>query len=452
MILGNNVFAVRIRLQRQVICPHCWHEFSPESALWVAQHSELVGDPRLGEDQQMRFLPSRFNVKGDAIDARGFPCTSLACPRCHLEVPRAFFELPALFWSILGAPACGKSYLLASMTWQLRKILPKYFALSFSDIDPTSNRTVNEYEEQLFLSPEPDKLTAIRKTELQGDLYDTVLYSDQTVSYPRPFVFSIKPTRDHPHLDRVRKLGKVLCLYDNAGEHFLPGQDTVGSPVTRHLAQSRVLLFLFDPTQDPRFREACQGYSEDPQLRESTRTSRQESILHEAADRVRRLTGLSQLERHHRPLVVIVTKADVWLPLLSRHNLREPIVRGNRENWGALQTAYVEEVSQKVRDLLWRHSPEIVSAAEGFAEQVAYIPVSATGTAPQLDPKTGLLGIRPKDIRPVWAEVPVLYALCRWLRGAIPRWDGETTTPAEEPRAKDPYWPPADSSAKRDRA
>ena len=61
---------------------------------------------------------------------------------------------------------------------------------------------------------------------------------------------------------------RALGLYDNAGEHFLPGRDTLGSPVTRHLARSRVLFFLFDPTQDPRFRKACSGKMHDPQMAE----------------------------------------------------------------------------------------------------------------------------------------------------------------------------------------
>ena len=36
----------------------------------------------------------------------------------------------------------------------------------------------------------------IRKTELQGELYDTVAYGQQTVSYPRPFLFTMQPQED----------------------------------------------------------------------------------------------------------------------------------------------------------------------------------------------------------------------------------------------------------------
>ena len=77
-------------------------------------------------------------------------------------------------------------------------------------------------------------------------------------TYPRPFLFTMQPQDGHPGGDPAR-LARMLCLYDNAGEHFQPGQDTATSPVTRHLARSRAILFLFDPTQDPRFRAVCRG-------------------------------------------------------------------------------------------------------------------------------------------------------------------------------------------------
>ena len=123
-------------LRSRVTCPHCWKEFPPDRALWIAQHPDLVGDPRLGADQPQRFLPTRFNVQGAAIDARGFACHGLACPNCHLAVPRSMFETRPMFLSILGSPASGKSYFLAAMTWRLRSVLPKYFAVGFNDADP----------------------------------------------------------------------------------------------------------------------------------------------------------------------------------------------------------------------------------------------------------------------------------------------------------------------------
>jgi hypothetical protein len=148
-------------------------------------------------------------------------------------------------------------------------------------------------------------------------------------------------------------------------------------------------------------------------------TSRQETVLHEAASRIRRYANLSHEEKHRRPLIVVVTKLDAWVCLLSGSSLRKPWIATKRPNLFALDAPYIEQVSSAVRDLLWRLSPEIVSAAEGFAERVIYIPCSATGRGPELDPETGDRGFRPCDIKPIWPEVPLLYALGDWTGGMI---------------------------------
>ena len=199
--------------------------------------------------------------------------------------------------SILGTPACGKSFYLTALTWELRRLLPERFALGFSDADPSANRHLNDYEGALFLNANPSQFTyladLIRKTELQGDLYDTVSYGNQTVTYPRPFLFLIKPRPSHPQLELAQKASRVICLYDNAGESFQPGRDTVASPVTQHLARAQFLLFLYDPTQDPRFRQLCEVRGVRLPAEFEGRSSRQELVLLEAADRVRRTSSHS---------------------------------------------------------------------------------------------------------------------------------------------------------------
>jgi hypothetical protein len=70
--------------------------------------------------------------------------------------------------------------------------------------------------------------------------------------------------------------------------------------------------------------------------------------------------------------------------------------------------------SFEVRYLLKQLCPEFVSTAESFASKVTYVPVSALGHSPTTDPKnpaSGLLLVRPIDIKPIWASVPVLYML-----------------------------------------
>jgi len=491
-----------LSLRNFITCPHCWSEFPVDQVLWVSESSESLGDIRLGEAAQQRFLPTRFDARGLALDSAGFACNKLACPHCHLVVPRPFLEIPPYFVSIVGAPASGKSYFLASMIWKLRQTLPAEFGLAFSDADPELNLRLHQYESTQFISDNSDQLVALEKTEVYGSWYSTVLFNDQRISYPQPFVFSMVPMSGHPHAGDALRYSHLLSLYDNAGESYLPGADAGTHPVTRHLTQSHAIFFLYDPTQDHRFRAACRGKSNDPQLAESLdgipvhrSPMRQDTIFTEMAKRIRQQLGLPTGERTRKPLYVVVTKLDAWSHLLGemdwsvpwkRVKSRDPanlIVMKNadriqpvlpqqkpkqaepedefgfaddlkdffginhaletpsqakpeqadektpgkeespkpfRSALSGFSTRRVEEVSDRLRELLLKIAPEIVRNAEQFAEEVRFIPISATGLAPSIDPKSGILGFRPKDISPIWAEVPILYALAKSTRGIVP--------------------------------
>lgn len=410
---------VRVRLRSRVTCPHCWSGFSTEDARWVAVHPDLQQDPRLGEEGQ-RFLPTRFNVDGNALDSRGMVCHDVACPSCHLRVPRPLFEVPPLLTSIVGTPSCGKTYFLASMTWRLRHVLPSQFHVSFSDADPVSNLHLNEYENQQFFNENPEEYVKLAKTEEQGGLYHVVRYGEQVVRYPKPFLFAVRPTKGHPHFGKSLSSSRLLCLYDNAGESFQAGKDDVSAPVTRHLAQSQFLLFCFDPTQDPRLRRECRASTDDPQVVMGLETRRQEPVFHEMVTRIRRHASLHETQKHNRPIIIVVTKYDVWWRMIGNHQrLPDPWRPPGDKNRG-LDMATIEAVSQAVRELLWKFTPEIVSAAEAFTDRVVYVPVSATGCSPKLDEPTGnVLGVRPSEMNPVWAEVPMLIALAKWGGGSV---------------------------------
>jgi hypothetical protein len=414
-----------LTLQAKVTCPHCWHAYIPEESLWVSEHPDLIGDAKLGFEHAKRFLPSRFSVQGDALDEQGHKSTRMACPHCHLEVPRPLYQLNNIFFSILGAPACGKSYFLASLTWGLRQNLPSRFRVSMNDADASSNARLHQYEEMQFLSGDPDKPVALEKTEEQGDLYDVVNMGDHSVTLPRPFMFTLQPTRKHPSYQHSQTVSKVISLYDNAGESFLPGADKSTSPVTRHLALSKALFFCFDPTQDPRFRKACEGKSDDPQMvprakrLERENSVRQDTILVEATQRVRRHAGLREDQLHKQPLIVVVTKWDSWHKLLPDLSHKEPYKKINGQPIQAINVEKILKASQQVELLLEKLCPEIVATAIGFAEEVFFIPISATGRGPEVDPETGALGIRPRDIKPWWVEIPLLLGFHRSTRGLV---------------------------------
>ncbi len=405
-----------VGLLAEVRCPNCWRRFPPEQLLFIARHDGLIGDDVAGPHAYRRFRPSRFTVTGDALDAFGLPCQQLACPNCHLEVPRPLIEMLPYFVSIVGAAASGKSYLLAAMSWELRQRASRH-GFVIADGDPTANHMLHRYEELLFMSPTPDRPVALQKTQLDGsELYQTITSDGQSQSYPRPFQFTLSP------IPGRRDAGsfpyRSVVLYDNAGEHFLPGRDTTASPVTMHLAESSVTLFLFDPTQDARFRAAC--HSPDPQLRQDgsgASLTRQEVVFNEMAARVRRYRGLSQADRHDKPLVFLVAKADTWMPPDQLD--REPFLGDSPV---MLDLDHVARTSVQVRELLARYCPEVVAAADAFCREVVYIPVSSLGGSPEVvkQGEAAFLGIRPRNIRPKWVTVPLLWALARNVPNLIP--------------------------------
>ena len=231
-------------LLRRVVCPHCWETFTPDQTLFVSEHQDLLGDPYLGERQQQRFPPSRFNEAGNAVNARGMTCRTLACPSCHLVIPRASLEMETFLLSIMGSASSGKSYFLAAMTAELRKVLPFEFSVTFTDVDPEANRVLNRNEGNLLLNGEADQFkpldTLIEKTFMEsGELYNDLMFGQQRVRLLRPFLFSLYPQPDHHSGGRAAELTRLLCLYDNAGEHFEPGRDEKSTPVTRHVGASR---------------------------------------------------------------------------------------------------------------------------------------------------------------------------------------------------------------------
>lgn len=433
------------QLVAEITCPNCWHRFPPEQLLFISRHESLLGDMIVGPQAFRRFRPSRFTVEGDAIDARGLTCQDLACCRCHLPLARPLVEMLPFYCSIAGAPASGKSYFLATMTWMLRQ-QARLFGLQMAESDPTANHELQRYEEALFLSANPDQPVEIRKTETGGtQLYQTVNLDGQPQTLPRPFVFTLRPLASKHNGQEItdgRRM-RALVIYDNAGEHFLPGQDSTDLPVTLHLARASAMFFMFDPTQDPRFRARCR--SEDPQLKFGIRAGsnvhllRQELVLSEMANRVRRYAGLSQRERHHKPLFVVLAKADIWANLIDLDIDHEPYIPGNSDNEPAtVDLDRLAKVSEACRDLMHELCPEIASAAEAFASNVHYVPVSSLGRSPELveEGERQFYGIRPSKIQPKWVTVPLLWAMAQQhssLLTPTPGSPGSAPTPGTAP-------------------
>ena len=399
-------------------CPHCWHQFDMSRVNYISKHPDLLGDPIVGASEQRRFIPTRFNSQGYAIDAKGQVCTDMACPNCHLPLPISTTELPSSMFSIVGAPASGKSYYLTSAIWELRQILAKKFDLSLTDTDETFNAVLNNYESLLFLNRQQDGLVSLPKTEVAGaDYTNQIRLNGIVIDLPKPFIFTLNPMPSHPSYENPdSNLIRNIVLYDNGGEHFEPGRDSVNNPSTYHLIYSDSIVFLYDPMKDIRLMGLCNP--EDPQVQQTQYKGNQLILLNEMISRIRRYSGLASRKKYNKMLVVVLPKYDAWRDALPV-NLEEIdyTYYSKKDMRYYLNMSAVINVSFILREMLLKMLPEVVAACESFFSTVYFLPASALGNIAEYDEKTDSIGIRPKRINPIWAEVPMLLQF--WFSGLI---------------------------------
>ena len=396
-------------------CPWCWNVFSPAELLWVAAHPDLRGDSQI-PDEFKRFLPERFNASCQAIDPMGETCTIKACPSCHLEFPQALVDCRPLFISVLGTPSAGKSCFLAAMTWQARKLFSTKFKISFSDASLALNQRAIANEDLLF-AQESDAHVRLKKTELQGDEfgYQTIQKGGREISYLSPYVYELRPKPSHPNYQHVEQASRALCIYDNAGEQFLPGQDRNDRPVTRHLVQSDALVFVYDPSQDQEFSRTCRDATTDAQFDTGFYPStRQEMLLIEARNRLRHHGALSSNQKYQKPIVVLLNKYDAWAAKFGLKRLSPPWNQSDTKQRAVLDGKRLVSVGSQLRRLMSEIDPEFVAALDSFASKVIYLPLSSFGR--RVDSADG---VRAQSLNPMWAEVPLLYILSQTGTGLV---------------------------------
>ena len=349
-----------------ITCPHCWKRFDFKDINYISRHLDLLNDPILGADAQKRFLPVKFSSHGMAIDERGMECPDMACPHCHLKIPESVVDLPSSIFSIVGAPSCGKSYFLTTMLWQIRKCLPKCFEFNIGDVDASFNSVINEYESLLFMNNRPDQIVALPKTELQGSGYtNQIMLNGFPVDLPKPFIFALTPKTAHPRYESGRKeLERNIILYDNAGEHFQPGHESVNNLATNHLAFSDGIIFVYDPLRDNRMQQFCD--KNDPQYQQET--VNQLALFHEMAARVRKFSGLQASDKYRQPLIVAIAKFDVLRESMNIDIAPEGYLRYDEEKLEyALDLSCITNVSFLLREKLLEIAPEFVGAVEAFS-------------------------------------------------------------------------------------
>ena len=393
----------QIELGENFMCPYCRTVSDLEDVLSVSVSPGLMGDPVLGESEQARFLPSQFTGNGLAIDSEGGVCTEIACPRCHMSLPRSLLETPQMVMSVIGMQGSGKSFFLASSMWQCSQMLHRLFGVGFTDLDPAANSWINSYIEKLFFQADDTTRQKIEKTDQASTTVSReVMLDGAKIRLPLPCFFQISGSG--------REQLQSLVVYDSAGENFLAGNDSPSNPVTLNMVNSDTLFFMFDPTADPRFRHLLEkGSGTVAQM-----LLPQKVLLSEMATRIRRHLGNRGERKLSRPLIFGVAKAD----LLARQlPLDSSIYRADENGHYALNIAALRDVSRQTEALLDRIVPEVTATAHDIAEDVWFLPVSALGHNPVID------GVRPCDIKPVWAELPVVFTLAK--KGLVPTVGGD---------------------------
>ncbi len=379
-------------------CPSCWELFRAGEELAIASHPELCGDELLGDDAMQRFVPSKRDGNGVPLDAYRIPSPGLACPHCRQKLPPFFSSLSQHILSIVGVPASGKSYYLASLIRELELELPRDFGIAFRDADPAANATLNDMRSRLFSARTPQE-AYIGKTQLDGSLYQSVWRHGHFAPMPRPFIYNVsKGSEAHS-----------IVVYDNAGENFSPGRNTEREPGAEHLHVASAILFLFDPTANTAFRRLLKGH-EDPQLRRRlTPPGRQVSMLAETEMRLRARLNLPPGQKLNIPLAVIIGKCDTWKPLLGP----EPLLTLTRN--GLFMPTHAEANSNRLRQLLFGISPYICTNAEAISSNVRYFAASALGKSPVefRDERSGatLIGPESGQVQPFRVTDAVLWAL-----------------------------------------
>ena len=379
-----------------VTCPLCWLKFDVGDAMSIAVHESLRGDPILGSEEMLRFLPTSFNEDGVPLDPAGMPAPDIACPHCRRRLPPGYLELDNRIFSIVGAPSAGKSYYLSVLIKELQGSLYRNFGITLKDLDPSGNVLLTQMKNRLFSAKRPED-AILAKTALEGAMYERYPRFGKMVALPKPFTYS---------LSEDGKPETSIIFYDNAGEHFEPGLDIEESPGAMHVASSSAIFFLFDPVSNRNFKRLI-GQHPDPQLNIGGRIDQQDTILSEMEVRIKRILSVEPSKRIDTPIAIILGKCDIWRNLL-KENLENPIKDGY------LDLSIVDSNSEKLRRFMLSIDPSIPSGAQTISSNVRFFALSALGHSPEmltLGECAGKIAPIPEKLSPIDVDIPTIWAL-----------------------------------------
>ncbi|MFI3290862.1 MAG: hypothetical protein R3Y46_03170 [Opitutales bacterium] len=391
---------------KAITCPMCWLKFDIGDAMNIATDENLRGDPILGEDEMLRFLPVSFGTGAVALDPSGLPAPDIACPHCRRKLPPNFLDLDLKIFSIVGAPSSGKSYYLSVLIKELKDALIKNFGINFKDLDPSGNMVLTTMKNKLFSADTPES-AILAKTAFEGAMYEKYPRFGKMVALPKPLTYSIESLNEDKNT--------AMVFYDNAGEHFEPGLDLEDSPGAMHVASSSAIFFLFDPASNRSFKEKLTNHP-DPQLKIRDRIDQQDTILSEMEVRIKRIVNLDSSAKIEQPLALIINKYDIWKDLLDED--LESYYKDSKLDLGA-----VDRNSDRIKAFMLKTEPAIVATAQSLSSNLKYFAISPLGHTPikiEEGQCQGMIAPDPVKIKPLFVEIPTIWALSKTTENLIP--------------------------------
>ena len=292
-------------------------------------------------------------------------------------ISRASLEIPSVVISLLGASGSGKSVFLTSTVFTMRQ-QARRLGLRFQDADLSLNKQLTSDEQRMFLDPAAEEYrpfnSAVEKTKEEDGRFRSSRIDGHIASFVPPYTFVVIPSDGHPKVGEAHRLSRLLCLYDNAGEHFRPVRRCSGE--THDPASSSFKGIDVHVRSNEKF-EGCWQLGD--KLTGDWPGDRQDIVLIEAANRIREHAGISSTDPIPQAVVVVLTKFDVWRTLLPEIEELNPLRAWPGTNIECLAWNEVKTTSALCRDLLCRYSPELVTAADSISNDVVYVPVASVG-------------------------------------------------------------------------
>lgn len=379
-----------IPLLQKIVCPFCFHSFSPQEIQFRCvtltcsgrERDEIYAKERgYGVTVMGRVLtpPRRKFIPGLPLEAECDRCRNISrtriCPKCHFELSHDVGQIDQRIIAIIGGRATGKTHYIASLITRLQHETGKHFNLTVRMLgDNTQERWDRDFYTPLF----------VRRTVLQPNRPAEV---DSQVKAPLMFRLTFRKG--------MYKRALNISFFDSAGEDMT--SLTTMSLQNRYICHADGIIFLLDPLQISSVRQQAVGANLPPVDSKASL----ENIVGRLRDLFEREYNLRATWRVNTPIAFTLSKVDTLLPLLEPGSeLHHPSTHSGYLDLDDVQSVHTEMVNYLTT---WIHPTFISSINDSFAHY-KFFGVSSLGEQPDANNRL-------KTVSPLRVEDPFLWIL-----------------------------------------